>query len=301
MPDAPSHTLAVCSWSLRPTSPTDLLRSIRATGVHAVQIALDPIARGLWKEDETFRLLKQAGIRVVSAMLAPAGEDYSTLDTIRATGGVRPDSTWPANLKAAHQIADICARHAIRLCTFHTGHVPADNPERAIMLDRLKQMCLAFLSRGVGVAFETGQETPDDQARILADLHAAFGPGHWSVGLNFDPANIILYGVGDPIAAFDVLKPHVSQVHIKDATRTTRPGTWGQEVPAGTGDVPWATFLALVHTARPDIDLVIEREAGEQRIADVRTARTLLDAALPGLIDNSASVAAATTTSHAHA
>jgi len=285
----------VCSWSLRPHSPTDLVRSIRATGISAVQLALDPIARGHWKEDETFRLLRQAGIRVVSAMLAPAGEDYSTLETIRASGGVRPDSTWPANLRAAHQIADICARHAIRLCTLHAGHVPADNPERGVMLDRLKQMCMAFLARGVGIAFETGQETPDDQARILTDLHAALGPGRGSVGLNFDPANIILYGVGDPVAALETLKAHVRQVHIKDATRTTRPGTWGAEVRAGAGDVPWATFLAVVHTANPAIDLVIEREAGEQRIADVRAARTLLETALPGLIDSTPTPTAATT------
>jgi sugar phosphate isomerase/epimerase len=289
MPDAPTHVVAVCSWSLRPHSPADLVRQVRATGLSAVQLALDPVARGLWKEDETFRLMRNSGIRVVSAMLAPAGEDYSTLDTIRATGGVRPESTWPANLKAAHQIADICARHSIPLCTFHAGHVPAAEPERAGMLDRLARMCRAFLARGVDVAFETGQEAAADQARILADLRALIGPDAGPIngaatgsriGLNFDPANIILYGVGDPLDALEALKADVRQVHVKDATRAQTPGSWGAEVPVGMGDVPWSIFLASVHAAHPGIALVIEREAGDDRVADVVRARSLIQAVM---------------------
>lgn len=288
----PLHTLAVCSWSLRPHSPTHLVQQIRATGLSAVQLALDPLARGDWKEDETFHHLRRAGIRVVSAMLAPAGEDYSTLETIRATGGVRSESAWPATRKAAEQVADICARHTIGLCTFHAGHVPADAPERADMIARLAEVCRSFHSRGVDVAFETGQETPADQQRVLADLRSALGASDRRVGLNFDPANIILYGVGDPVAAFDALKADVAQIHVKDALRTKAPGTWGTETPAGDGDVPWPAFLAAVHAAHPGIPLVIEREGGERRIADAIRARELLEATLPGsLAPNPASPA----------
>lgn len=281
------HALGVCSWSLRPHSPGDLVRSIRATGVVAVQLALDPIARGVWKEDETFGQLRAAGIGVLSAMLAPIGEDYSTLDTIRLTGGVRPDATWPANLRAAHKVADICARHAIGLCTFHAGHVPAEAAERARLIGRLAEMARAFVSRGVRVAFETGQETAADQLRILDELRRVLGPAGGSVGLNFDPANIILYGVGEPLRALDVLKGEVRQVHVKDATRATAVGIWGEEVPAGTGHVPWPGFLAAVHAAHPGVALVIEREAGEDRIGDVRRARDLVRGLLGASMDMS--------------
>lgn len=294
MSDAsPRHVVGVCSWSLRPQSPTDLVRSVRSTGIGAVQLALDPIARGQWKEDVTFRLLHQAGIRVISGMLAPAGEDYSTLETIRATGGVRPASTWAANLKSAQQCADICARHAIPLCTFHAGHVASDGPERSEMLARLARMCRPFLDRGVAVAFETGQEAPADQRRILDDLRALIartgGPAGPAVGLNFDPANIILYGVGEPLAALGVLKGETRQIHIKDARRTSVPGTWGTEVPAGEGDVPWPLFLAMVHDAHPGVPLVIEREAGDNRVGDIVRARGLLEAVLGGVLEPSAS------------
>lgn len=283
------HAIAVCSWSLRPESPTALARSVRAAGFDAVQLAIGPIVRGLWREDETFRILHDHGVRVVSGMLAPVGEDYTTLESIRQTGGVRPGATWPANHRLAHQVADLCARHQIGLCTFHAGLVPAEPGSRAAMIDRLVAMIQAFndpaLGRSVAVAFETGQEPPHEQAAVLRDVRAALAhtPGAEArVGINFDPANVILYGVAEPMEALGVLAPHILQVHIKDATPSATPGVWGAEVPAGEGRVPWPQFLAAVHGAHPTVSLVVEREAGESRISDAAGARALVESLLGG-------------------
>jgi len=57
------------------------------------------------------------------------------------------------------------------------------------------------------------------------------------VAVNFDPANMILYDKGDPIEAVRTLGPWIKHLHVKDATRTEQPGTWGAEVPWGTGQV----------------------------------------------------------------
>ena len=67
-----------------------------------------------------------------------------------------------------------------------------------------------------------------------------------NVGVNFDPANMILYDKGDPIEALRMLGPWIRQVHIKDARRTKVPGTWGEEVAAGTGEVDWQAFFATL-------------------------------------------------------
>ena len=91
------------------------------------------------------------------------------------------------------------------------------------------------------------------------------------LGVNFDPANMILYGMGDPTAALDILADHVLQIHIKDATPTGVPGTWGEEVVVGTGAVNWPTFLQI-HADRIGCNLCIEREAGDNRIEDIRAA-----------------------------
>lgn len=262
--------LAVCSWSLQPTGPADLAAKVADCGLDAIQLALDPVRTREWDESETVRTLAESGITAVSGMMGAKGEDYSTLDTIKATGGVRPDATWPDNLAAADANADLAARLGLPLVTFHAGFLPHDptDPERARMLDRLAQIIDLFKDRGVRVAFETGQESADTLLDVLAELPGA--------GVNFDPANMILYAMGDPIDALRKLAPHVAQIHIKDAKPTTTPGTWGSEVPAGTGAVDWDAFFGVYREAGLACDLVIEREAGDSRIADVRAAATLV-------------------------
>jgi sugar phosphate isomerase/epimerase len=81
--------------------------------------------------------------------------------------------------------------------------------------------------------------------------------------------------MGDPIAALRALRGHVVQVHIKDAIATTTPGAWGEEVPVGTGQVDWKAFFGVLGKGAA-CDGVIEREAGEARVEDVRTARDLV-------------------------
>ena len=83
---------------------------------------------------------------------------------------------------------------------------------------------------------------------------------------------MILYGKGDPIAAVRTLGPWIKHVHIKDAVRTKQPGTWGTEVPWGEGEVGTEAFLkALKETGFAGV-LAIEREAGDNRLGDIRLA-----------------------------
>jgi sugar phosphate isomerase/epimerase len=97
------------------------------------------------------------------------------------------------------------------------------------------------------------------------------------VGVNFDPANMILYDKGSPIDALKALSPWLKQCHIKDANRTKVPGTWGDEVPAGTGQVDWMAFFRVLVGSQFKGDLAIEREAGNQRVRDIATAKALVE------------------------
>ncbi|NBP51345.1 MAG: sugar phosphate isomerase/epimerase, partial [Actinobacteria bacterium] len=186
--------------------------------------------------------------------------------------GVRPDATWPATRARAEAVAALAGRARIGLVTFHAGFIPHDraDPGRRAMVARLREVADRFAAHGVQVAFETGQE---DAATLLGALEEI---AHPNVGVNFDPANMILYGMGDPVAALRALAPHVVQVHVKDAVPTQVPGTWGKEVVAGTGAVDWAAFLAEVARLPRAVDLVIEREAGPTREADISAAARLV-------------------------
>ena len=268
----PIERLGVCSWSLRPTSAEDLVATLQGLGVGKVQLALDPVIERPDDFGDAIPALRAAGIEPISGMLEAVGEDYSSLDSIKATGGVRPDEHWPATRARAGKVAELAGREGIPLVTMHAGFVPHDagDPARTVVLDRLRELADLFAAEGVRLGLETGQETAGTLIDALDQLD------HPSVGVNFDPANMILYDMGDPIDAVRALVPRIVQVHAKDATRTREPGTWGAEVPVGTGDVDWAAFLPIVLGIRPEVNVMIEREAGDRRVADIATARDLL-------------------------
>lgn len=266
-----ARALGVCSWSLRPQSPDELAASVARCGVRLVQLHLDPIRTGAWNAAKTVRALSDHRITIRSGMMSTKGEDYSTLATIRETGGLRPDQTWQENLAAAKENAALASDLGIDLVTFHAGFLPHErnNRERSKLLDRLASVAACFAAKKVRVAFETGQESAPTLLEVLADLRQD------NVGVNFDPANMILYGMGEPIEALRMLLPHVMQVHIKDALPTATPGEWGSEVRVGTGRVDWRAFFDTLASAAPSVSCMIEREAGEERVADISHAREL--------------------------
>lgn len=262
--------IGVCSWSLCPEGPEDLIEKIQSTGVNAVQLALDPI-RVNWGID-AIEQIRAAGIEILSGMMMMEGEDYSTPATIRVTGGVRPDEHWDQNLENAAENARIAKETGISLVSFHAGFIPheIDDPERAQMIDRLVTFTGVFNDANCRVALETGQETA---ATLLSVLNEISLP---DLGVNFDPANMLLYGMGDPVTALDELAAHIFQLHVKDAHPSSHPDQWGSEEPAGNGAVDWSGFFGVLQDRQIVGDLVIEREAGEQRVEDVIQARNLI-------------------------
>ncbi|UCD74609.1 MAG: sugar phosphate isomerase/epimerase [Phycisphaerales bacterium] len=268
--------LAVCSWSLQPANPAELVRLLASLDLPRVQLALSPVMNDRENWGDTVEILWAEGIRIISGMMEMASEDYSTLKTIAETGGVRPDATWPANRQHAEAVADLAADHGIRLVTFHAGFLPEDagDPERGKLIDRLRQVADLFAARGLELALETGQETADTLMEALDEIDRP------NVGINFDPANMILYGKGDPVEALKKLAPRVKQIHIKDAVPTTEPGTWGAETPAGQGAVAWPAFFEVALTIDPPVNFVIEREGGDDRLGDIAAAAGLANAFL---------------------
>ena len=263
-----SDRLAVCSWSLQPASPADLVAKLESTGIRRVQLALDPLREspGVW--GETVALFRQKGITTVSGMFGCVREDYSTLETIRKSGGIAPDATWEQNWNNIRATAALAQQLGLKLVTFHAGFLPHDekDPNFARMLLRLGETADVFKAANITLGLETGQETASVLVQLLQKLQRP------NVGVNFDPANMMLYDKGNPITALRMLGPWIRQVHIKDARRTKVPGTWGEEVAAGTGEVDWRAFFATLRELNYAGDFVIEREAGNQRVVDIRSA-----------------------------
>ena len=266
--------LAVCSWSLQPASPQQLIEHLRAIGLSRVQLALDPLRENPAVWGETAALFQQAGITIVSGMFGTVGEDYTSLESIHRTGGLVPDDTWDENWENAQATAELAHTLGLKLVTFHAGFLPHEesDPEFEKLQHRIRLVADVFAAKGIDLAFEIGQEEADTLKIFLEKL------GRVNVGVNFDPANMILYDKGNPIAALRTLASWVKQCHIKDANRTPTPGAWGEEVPAGTGQVDWRQFFSVLREIEFDGFCCIEREAGTQRVADIITARRMVEA-----------------------
>jgi len=268
------NKLAVCSWSLQPESPEALLDKVAEIGIPRLQIALDPFRENPSVWNRFHDLAKARGVTCVSGMFGTVGEDYTTMETIRRTGGVVPDQHWEQNWKNIQETATLAVKMGLKLVTFHAGFLPHEesDPDFKKLLDRISQIGDLFATRGLDLGFETGQEEAGTLKVFLQKL------GRKNVGVNFDPANMILYDKGNPIEALRTLAPWLKQCHIKDANKTKKTGEWGEEVPAGTGQVDWKAFFRALKELKFEGWCCIEREAGTQRVKDIRTARKMVEA-----------------------
>lgn len=265
--------LAVCSWSLQPTDPANLVQQLQAIGIHRVQIDLDPLRENpaVWGGIQD--VFAKAGITMVSGMFRTVGEDYTTLETIRRTGGVVPDETWDQNWQNLQITVKNAQKLGLPLVMFHAGFLPHDpkDPTFAKLVERIRKIARLFATHDITLCFETGQESASSLKSFLEQLNEP------NVAVNFDPANMLLYNNGDPIQALRTIGRWVKSSHIKDANVTKVPGTWGDEVTVGTGEVNWAAFFEAMGEINFPGYCCFEREAGNQRLADIRTGRQFIE------------------------
>ncbi len=269
--------MGVCSWSLGPRDVGDLVHRVRQLGLEHVQLALGPL---LEADDATrdaeVQTLRDSGIKITAGMISFPGEDYTTIASIRGTGGFVPDELGPARKELTLRAADLAQSLGLSMISTHVGFVPPSSDEKYdVMVKRVCEVAAPLQEKGVDLLLETGQESASELLQFLNDLRCR------GVFVNFDPANMILYGSGDPIEAIGILGRHIRHVHVKDAVMSNQPRMkWGEEVPFGSGQVPHVAFAAALERARYTGPLVIEREAGADRMRDVQTAMNVLRWAL---------------------
>jgi L-ribulose-5-phosphate 3-epimerase len=274
----PPLSIGVCSWSLQVKSVPELRRLMDRVGLNVVQIACGDPHHASWDEGDNLpEAARAAGFQMTGAMLGFPGEDYTTPQTIQKTGGFGDPALRPERLKRSQWALE--RTHALGLSDLmlHAGFLPEpSDPDRKPFLDTLAKVGQLAKEKGITVAFETGQETADLLKLTLDELKSP------SLRVNFDPANVILYDMGDPIRAVEVLGPYIRSVHVKDAVRTKVPGTWGEEVPLGQGEVNIKKFIQALKKVGYQGPLCIEREVGDQeaRVRDIAYGVKVLQEAL---------------------
>jgi L-ribulose-5-phosphate 3-epimerase len=256
--------IGVCSWSLQ-TDIAGVADAMNKIGLDHVHLGIRA-ALGAEGADVLAAIQKQDWT-ISSTMIDFPQEDYSTLDTIKVTGGVAPDDCWERNRDLFVGAADVTAQLGVKYLSMHAGFVDENDEDYAKKFyDRIRTLADAAANKGLILLLETGQEAAKELRHFMETLN------HPAIGVNFDPANMILYDKGNPIEAVKVLAPWIKHIHVKDATRTKQPGTWGAEVPWGDGEVQPEAFLNALEEIGFDGALAIEREAGDNRFGDVKLA-----------------------------
>lgn len=262
------------------------LETVQEVGVKTVHLhAPHPESRTPERIKELNKRLKDLDITPTCVFAGFAGESYADIPTVERTVGLAPPATRAARLVELKHVADFAHELSVNAVGLHVGFVPhdPDDPEYHALLDTTRDICGHAAAQGQNVHLETGQEPVDVLLRFIADS------GQHNLFVNFDPANMILYGAGEPLPALTKLAPYVRSVHCKDATWSDQPGkNWGQEVPLGQGHVDMEAYLQTLLTIGYHGPLTIEREIPKERErqkTEILAAVTLLSDLKHKLID----------------
>ena len=256
----------------------DTLEEIRSLGVRCGQLGipgdlpLDDSVAAKWKAE-----IEAAKFTVVTVVASYDGESYADVPTVQRTVGFIPGATRQEREERTREISDFAAALGVGSIACHIGFVPEDttHPDYIAVREMVRRIADHAAGHAQTFALETGQEPAHVLQRFLKDVDRP------NVGINFDPANMILYGTGDPIEALKVLGPHVLSVHAKDGDwpPAGQPDALGAERPLGQGSVGIPRFVNTLKEIGFQGPLNIEREAENQRerISDIRNAVAYLN------------------------
>ena len=264
--------IGVVFWAGR-----DRLADMMALGVKCGQVVVpgefdvSPASSDKFKAE-----LDAAGFNLGAVFAAFDGEDYADIPTVERTVGFVPPATREVRAQRFLAVSDFASRLGVPEIACHIGCVPHDpsHPDYAAVRDLTRRICDHAAKYGQTFGLETGQEPADVLLAFFRDVDRP------NLRINFDPANMILYGSGEPIAALRQLGDHVVSVHAKDGNWPPKgvPGALGTEQPLGQGAVGMKTFVRTLSEIGFRGPLNIERECEdhEQRMRDLKMAVGLL-------------------------
>ncbi len=221
------------------------------------------------KREEVKQALSESGVRVTTVFVGFKGEDYSDIEAVKRTVGFLDRKARPARVVRAGRVSDFAKFLGVKRVASHIGFIPEDPKDAAYgeMVEVIQNLADTCRKNGQVLALETGQEPAAVLKGFIEDV------GRENLRVNFDPANMILYGSGEPLSALELLAPYVDGVHVKDGDWPTEKGKLGTERRLGEGQVNIPAYIAKLKEIGYEGPLTIEREiSGPEQVADLRKA-----------------------------
>jgi L-ribulose-5-phosphate 3-epimerase len=218
--------------------------------------------------------LDKHGIEATSLVVGGPGKEVWDFYQGPLTIGLVPRETRAARIAHIKKASDFAKQCGIPAVQTHCGFIP-ENPNDEIYRETvtaMREVAAYCKSNGQNFRYETGQETPITLVRAIQDV------GTDNQGVNFDLANLILYGKANPVDAIELLGPYVQGIHAKDGLWPTNPKELGEEVPIGKGKVDFPRIIGRLKELNYRGAVTIEREiSGAQQVEDVRAAKAYLE------------------------
>ncbi len=234
----------------------------RELGIPTIQIhAPHPGNRNQQTADDILSRMKEYDIAITAVFGGFEGESYESIPKVVQTVGLVPEETRKQRLKEMKEISDFAAMLECEVIALHLGFVPHDPGDVVYqdVIDVTRDLCGHAAKNGQSLHLETGQETAEALVKFIEDS------GCGNLFVNFDPANMILYGAGEPLEAVELLGDRIQSVHCKDAKWSKAPGkTWGEETKLGDGDVGMKAYLEALKKIGYEGPLTIEREIPQE-------------------------------------
>lgn len=235
----------------------------------------------VWTEENAIllkQLLEEKNITVSAFWCGWEGPQVWNFYEGPLTLGLIPRKYRDMRVKNLCDGADFAKKLGVTNVITHMGFIPENphDPEFKPLCDAIRIVAKHLQANGQNLLFETGQETPTTMLRCFEEV------GTDNLGVNFDTANLILYGKSNPVDALDTIGTRVMGVHAKDGKYPTNGKNTGGETPMGEGKVDFEAVLSGLYALGYDGYITIEREIeGEQQIKDIRESRKFLQ----GVID----------------
>jgi sugar phosphate isomerase/epimerase len=204
--------------------------------------------------------LNQLEITLTAVFGGFEGESYADIPTVLETVGIVPPAMRAARVQEMKEIADFAHMLQCNVVALHLGFIPHDksDPLYGEVVEVTRDILDHCKNNNQNLHLETGQETAAGLLEFIADVERD------NLFINFDPANMILYGTGEPIEALRQVGALVRSVHCKDAIWADNPGVeWGAEVPLNDGAVGMEDYLRTLNEIGYTGPLTIEREISE--------------------------------------
>ncbi len=233
----------------------DVARELGVTTIHLH--APSPSSRTPAAAQQFSARLAKLDIQVTVVFAGFEGESYADIPTVQRTIGLVPEATRQKRVQDLKNIIDFTELLEVDTTGLHIGFVPHDATcsEYAALIETTRDVCDYAAQKNIHIHLETGQEPAEVLLEFLHNVDRN------NLRVNFDPANMILYGCGEPLAALKTIGSYVRSIHCKDAIWSDQPGeTWGQEMPLGEGAVDFKEYLQTLDAIGYTGPLTIERE-----------------------------------------